>query len=210
MGKHVIVISEDALIYEDTATLEQLPVFGSIWKKAARVEQVRSIYPTITYPCHSTMMTGVYPETHGIVNNELPEVCVRSSLWQHERSMVHARSLFDWAKEAGLTTAAVFWPVTGNDKNIDYLIDEYWPQHGESSEQCFRDSGSSEEVMQKIVLPNLKFVENRHRQHPWCDAFVMTCASDILRESADGASRERRCVSPRDRAFHLARNGGPV
>ena len=33
MGKHVIVISEDALIYEDTATLEQLPVFGSIWKR---------------------------------------------------------------------------------------------------------------------------------------------------------------------------------
>ena len=34
MGKHVIVISEDALIYEDTATLEQLPVFGSLWKKS--------------------------------------------------------------------------------------------------------------------------------------------------------------------------------
>ena len=50
MGKHVIVISEDALIYEDTATLEQLPVFGSIWKKAARVEQVRSIYPTPHLP----------------------------------------------------------------------------------------------------------------------------------------------------------------
>ena len=62
MGKHVIVISEDALIYEDTATLEQLPVFGSIWKKAARVEQVRSIYPTLTYPCHTTMMTGCYPD----------------------------------------------------------------------------------------------------------------------------------------------------
>ena len=180
--RHVVVVSVDAMVYEDLETLSKLHAIESIWDKTARVDRVRSIYPTITYPCHSTMMTGVYPETHGIVNNELPEVCVRSSLWQHERSMVHARSLFDWAKEAGLTTAAVFWPVTGNDKNIDYLIDEYWPQHGESSEQCFRDSGSSEEVIQKIVLPNLKFVENRHRQHPWCDAFVMTCASDILRE----------------------------
>lgn len=180
--RHVVVVSVDAMVYEDLETLSRLHAIESIWDKTARVDHVRSIYPTITYPCHSTMMTGVYPETHGIVNNELPEVCVRSSLWQHERSMVHAKSIFDWAKEAGLTTAAVFWPVTGNDKNIDYLIDEYWPQHGESSEQCFRDSGSSEEVMQKIVLPNLKFVENRHRQHPWCDAFVMTCASDILRE----------------------------
>ena len=34
--------------------------------------------------------------------------------------------------------------------------------------------------MQKVVLPNLKIVENRHRQHPWCDAFVMQCACDML------------------------------
>ena len=37
MSKHVIVISEDALVYEDTLTLRELPVFGSVWKDAARV-----------------------------------------------------------------------------------------------------------------------------------------------------------------------------
>ena len=35
MSKHVIVISEDALVYEDTLTLRELPVFGSVWKDAA-------------------------------------------------------------------------------------------------------------------------------------------------------------------------------
>ena len=143
---------------------------------------MKSVYPTITYPCHSTMMTGVYPDRHGVINNEHPVLCARSAPWQHMRESVKAKTIFDYAKEQGLTTAAVFWPVTGNDKNIDYLIDEYWPQHGESSEQCFRDSGSSEEVLQKIVLPNLKLVENRHRKHPWADAFVMQCACDILTE----------------------------
>ena len=178
--RHVVVVSVDAMVYEDLETLSKLYTFEEIWDQTARVNRVRSVYPTITYPCHSTMMTGVYPETHGIVNNEKPIVCERSSQWQHMRDMVHAKSIFDYAKEAGLTTGAVFWPVTGNDKNIDYLVDEYWPQHGESSEQCFRDSGSSEEVMQKVVLPNLKIIENRHRQHPWCDAFVMQCACDML------------------------------
>lgn len=180
--RHVVVVSVDAMVYEDLEILSKLYAFEQVWDQTARVDRVRSVYPTITYPCHSTMMTGVYPETHGIVNNEKPEVCVRSSLWQHMRDLVHAKSVFDYAKEAGLTTAAVFWPVTGNDKNIDYLVDEYWPQHGESSEQCFRDSGSSEEVMEKVVKPNLKLVENRHRQHPWCDAFVMACACDMLTE----------------------------
>ena len=177
---HVVVVSVDAMVYEDLEILSKLYTFESIWDRTARVDRVKSVYPTITYPCHSSMMTGVYPETHGIVNNELPEVCVKSSLWQHERSMVKAKSIFDYSHEAGLTTAAVFWPVTGNDKSIDYLVNEYWPQHGESDEQCFRDSGSSEEVMEKVVRPNLKWVANRHRKHPWCDAFVMACACDML------------------------------
>lgn len=180
--RHVVVVSVDAMVYEDLEILSKLYAFESVWDKTARVDKVKSIYPTITYPCHSTMMTGVYPETHGIVNNERPEVCVKSSLWQHERSLVKAKSVFDYAKEAGLTTAAVFWPVTGNDPSIDYLVNEYWPQHGESSEQCFRDSGSSDEVMEKVVLPNLKLVDGYHRRHPWCDAFVMACAADMLRQ----------------------------
>jgi len=178
--RHVVVVSVDAMVFEDVELLSKLYTFESVWDKTARVDRVQSVYPTITYPCHSTMMTGVYPDKHGIVNNERPEVCVRSSLWQHERDLVKAKSVFDWAKEAGYTTGAVFWPVTGNDKNIDYLVNEYWPQHGESTEQCFRDSGSSDEVIEKVVMPNAKYVENRHRKHPWADAFVMGCACDML------------------------------
>ena len=178
--RHVIVVSVDAMVYEDLEILSKLYAIAPIWERTARVDRVRSIYPTITYPCHSTMMTGVYPEKHGIVNNERPDLCVKSAKWQHMRDMVHAKSIFDYAKEQGLTTAAVFWPVTGNDKNIDYLVDEYWPQHGESGAECFRESGSSEEVMEKVVLPNLKLVEGHHRQHPWCDQFVMQCACDLF------------------------------
>ena len=178
--RHVVVVSVDAMVFEDLEILSKLYTFEQVWDRTARVDRVRSVYPSITYPCHCTMMTGVYPETHGIVNNELAQLGVESSPWHHMRSDVRASTIFDLAKEQGLSTAAVFWPVTGNDKSIDYLVNEYWPQHGESSEQCFRDSGSSQEVMEKVVLPNLKLVEHRHRQHPWCDAFVMQCACDML------------------------------
>ena len=81
MSKHVIVISEDALVYEDTLTLRELPVFGSVWKDAARVRHMRSIYPSLTYPCHTSMMTGCYPDRHGIVNNELTNLKEKSSPW---------------------------------------------------------------------------------------------------------------------------------
>lgn len=178
--RHVVVVSADAMVFEDLEILSKLYAFESIWDQTARVDRVRSIYPSVTYPCHCTMMTGVYPDKHGITNNESQIMCEKSSVWQFERNLVRSKSIFDLAKENGLSTAAVFWPVTGNDRNIDYLINEYWPQHGESSEQCFRDSGSSEEVIEKIVRPNLKVLENRHRQHPHCDVFIMQCACDIL------------------------------
>lgn len=178
--RHVVVISADAMVFEDLEILSKLSALEGIWDQTARVERVRSIYPSITYPCHCTMMSGVYPDRHGIVNNESPVMCERSSVWQFERNLVKAKTIFDLAKENGMSTAAVFWPVTGNDPSIDYLINEYWPQNGESSEQCFRDSGSSDEVIEKIVRPNLKILENRHRKHPFCDDFIVKCACDML------------------------------
>jgi Uncharacterized proteins of the AP superfamily len=183
MKRHVIVVSVDAMVFEDLETLSKLSAFRDIWKDTARVNHVRSVYPTITYPCHSSMITGLYPEKHGILNNEKPIMLEKSSKWQHMRSMVHGKNLFDWAKENGLTTGAVFWPVSGNDPSIDYLVAEYWPQSPEESDHdCFINSGSSPEVMKKVVEPNLHHVINRTRKHPWCDSFVMGCACSMLRE----------------------------
>ena len=181
MGKYAIVISQDALVYEDLELLKTLPNFGSIWEKTARVDRARSVYPTITYPAHVSMMTGVYPDRHGVTNNEQPIMCEVSSKWIHFRDRVKAPTIFDRAKAAGLTTAAVFWPVTGNDPSIDYLINEYWPQTaGETVRECFIRSGSSDAVMRTAVEPNLHHW--KARQHPYSDKFIFGCATAIIRE----------------------------
>ena len=148
--RHVIVISEDAMVYEDTETLKRLPNFGSIWDRAARVNRVRSIYPTITYPCHVSMMTGVYPDRHGVVNNEQTILCETSTPWEFYARAVKVPTLFDKAHEAGMTTACVFWPVCANSPSIDYLLAEYWPQHGETAEESYREAGASPEVMRIV------------------------------------------------------------
>ena len=88
--RHVVVVSVDAMVYEDLETLSKLYAFESIWNQTARVARVKSVYPTITYPCHSTMMTGVYPDMHGIINNETLGLCQKSTPWQHERDLVKA------------------------------------------------------------------------------------------------------------------------
>jgi predicted AlkP superfamily pyrophosphatase or phosphodiesterase len=181
MKRHVIVISEDALVYEDLETLEIMPNFSKIWADSARVDRVRSVYPTLTYPAHTTMRTGVYPDRHGIINNEQTILCEASSPWELMNSAVKVPDLFTAAKAAGLSTAAVFWPVTGRHPDIDFLIDEYWPQSpDETTRDCFIASGSSPLVMEKAVDPNLHLLINR--EHPYCDAFIHACACAIIRE----------------------------
>ena len=179
MSRHVVVISEDAMVFEDVEKLKKLPGFASVWDQTARVNRVKSIYPTITYPCHTTMMTGCYPDKHGITNNELPVVGETSSLWVHKREAVKVPTVFDYAHQAGLTTAASSWPVTGSDPSIDYLLDEIWPElPGETAPDCYRRNGTSEEIIREFVMPNLPALI--HREHPWHDMFFVNCALGML------------------------------
>ena len=186
MEKRLIVISHDALVYEDLDTLKQLPNFSKIWKQTSLVERVRSVYPTVTYPCHATMMTGLYPDGHGIINNEQLNMCERSSPWIHFYDALKAPTVFNMAKTNGLSTAAVFWPVTGHRPGaqcpVDYLVNEYWPQsEGETHYDCFVNSGSTPEVMEKCVAPNLPFITRYPRAHPHLDHFIHAAACDIIR-----------------------------
>ena len=182
-AKHLIVISEDAMVYEDLAELQNMPNFKAALQNAAIVERVRSVYPTITYPNHTSMRTGAYCGKHGIINNEQTILGEVSSKWEFFNDAVKVGDIFDAAKAGGYTTAGVFWPVTGNHPHIDYLVNEYWPQSPEESTvECFANSGSSPEVIEKVVKPNMYLVDGMHRKHPYCDAFVHACACSVIRE----------------------------
>lgn len=70
MKKKLIVISADAMVYEDLEFMATLPNYSEFIKNASMVERVRTIYPTVTYPAHTTMVSGCYPDRHGVISNE--------------------------------------------------------------------------------------------------------------------------------------------
>lgn len=185
MKQKLIVLSADALTFEDMEYLKTLPNYRKYLEGGCRVKRVRSIYPTITYPCHTTMVTGVWPEKHGVLSNMelIPGASPVPWKWFYS-SVLWKEDLFTAAKRAGLTTAAIFWPVTGGHPAIDYLIDEYWPQPGdENMRQVFARTGSSEEVLD-IIEEQLHGI--RIRTHPQTDDFLMRCAREfILRYQPD-------------------------
>lgn len=68
--KHLIVISLDAMGFRDLDELRHLtPHLNELIKRGTWVKKVQGIFPTLTYPSHTSIITGQYPVTHGIVNN---------------------------------------------------------------------------------------------------------------------------------------------
>ena len=123
--KHVVLISIDGLrpeFYMD-------PSWGMVnvrqgMKTGAYAEGVRGSFPTVTYPSHTTIVTGVLPAKHGIYYNTPVEPLGISGKWFWYYKDIKVPTLWTAAKDAGLTTAGVSWPVTVGAP-IDYNLPEY-------------------------------------------------------------------------------------
>ncbi len=126
LTNRVIILSFDCLSALDFPILQKLPHFQSLIKKGTVVEKVEPIYPSVTYPSHSTIVTGNYPNKHGVVSNTLLQPGRESPDWHWYRKSIQGTTLYDEAHKANLTTAALLWPVTGR-ANIDYNLPEIFP-----------------------------------------------------------------------------------
>ena len=64
MKNKLFVFMIDALCEFDVSYMRTLPNFGSILERGALVEEMLPVYPSFTYPCHVSIMTGCYPDRH--------------------------------------------------------------------------------------------------------------------------------------------------
>src|SRR2546427_4104140 len=126
---HVIMISIDGLVpdyYLEPARLGlRVPNLVKMKLGGAYAEGVEGIFPTVTYPAHTTMITGVRPAVHGIVQNRIFEAPTEPQTreWYWFSEALKTETLWSMAKKSGLVTANVGWPVTvGAD--IDYNVPE--------------------------------------------------------------------------------------
>jgi predicted AlkP superfamily pyrophosphatase or phosphodiesterase len=123
MTNYLFVISFDGLSTLDFKTLSMLPNFCEFLKKASYSKKVYSVYPTLTYPAHATIVTGKYPKNHGIVNNTLLQTNRNNPDWYWQRKYIKGETFYDQAIEKGMKVAALLWPVTAQSK-IQYNMPE--------------------------------------------------------------------------------------
>ncbi len=127
----VLMISIDGLkpeyITQADAHGMKIPYLRTLLRDGTYAEGVVGIWPTITYPSHTTLLTGVWPDRHGITNNqEFDPLQKFGGAWNWYAAGIHAPTLWQAAHKAGLRTASVGWPVSVGATDVDFLIPEYW------------------------------------------------------------------------------------
>ena len=127
---HVLLISVDGMKPEYVTKVAEhpakIPVLLEFMKDGTYADGVVGVFPTLTYPSHTTLVTGVWPGEHGIYANEKFRPMVVPSkadkVTYELSSEVKVESLWTAAKKAGLTTASISWPVTGENPSIDWNL----------------------------------------------------------------------------------------
>jgi predicted AlkP superfamily pyrophosphatase or phosphodiesterase len=129
-GAPVLMISIDGLKPEYITHADEhgmkLPYLRSVMRDGTYADGVVGVWPTVTYPSHTTLITGVWPAEHGILNNvEFDPEQRLGGGWNWYAAEIRVPTLWDAAHRAGLRTASVGWPVSVG-ANVDWLIPEYW------------------------------------------------------------------------------------
>ncbi len=94
---------------------------------------VRGVLPTLTYPSHTTLISGASPAHHGIYDNTTFDPLARNERgWYWYAEDIKVPTLWDAAAAAHMKTASVYWPVSVG-ANITYNLPQIW-RTGESDD----------------------------------------------------------------------------
>jgi len=180
---HVVLISVDGLrpdYYLPTqARAVRTPALDALRARGSWAEAVIGQYPSLTYPSHASIATGVRPVRHGVAQNTRFDPAAGSSAWIFEASALKTPAIWDAARAAGLTTAAVSWPVTVGAA-IDQLIPETHQAPPNSTWLDLARRESTPGLVDAVVARLGGFGPNDNRDPVERDRFAATAAAHIL------------------------------
>jgi predicted AlkP superfamily pyrophosphatase or phosphodiesterase len=177
-GQPILVISVDGLDYRYLRDADQLglkiPTLRRLWREGEVVEGIRGVYPTVTWPSHTTLITGVTPAEHGILSNRRPRAEGGDYYW--DVSLLRTRTLWEKATAAGLKTAAITWPVTVGAE-IDFNLPEYFQKRrGGAMDLPSIESKATPGLVEKIARAYPSFAQE------WMDDRTRAIATRYLLE----------------------------
>jgi predicted AlkP superfamily pyrophosphatase or phosphodiesterase len=176
--KHVVVISLDgfpAYSLQDPKT--PVPTLRKLIAQGATARRMTTVNPTVTWPNHTAIVTGVDASYHGLLvngtltrTNAWPPVKVEP--WLPKEGMVHAPTVYDIAHHAGLTTAQVDWVAIKSAPTITWEFPEVPALDGPIEREMI-----AHHLVDADTVTNFGKANILRRDEIWTDAAV-----EILRE----------------------------
>lgn len=179
-AKHLVVISYDAFSQDNWEMAKQQPNLLKLLNNGAYSTNLKSVYPTLTYVVHSTMVTGVYPDKHGIIHNNpfQPFIKEKEQRWYWFRNDIKVPTIYDELRKHKLKSAGILWPVTGK-ACINYNIPEIRAIKKES--QVLKSLINGSPLFS--IRMDMKFGSLRKGiQQPCLDDFTSACAVDTIKK----------------------------
>ena len=127
---HVIIVTVDGMMPDVLNDPDGLglktPTLRALVAGGALASGARSVLPSVTYPAHATIATGVEPGRHGIVSNRAPDPAYANlDGWRWYAEDLKAEPLWERVEKAGGHAALVNWPVTVGAR-VAFNVPELW------------------------------------------------------------------------------------
>lgn len=139
----VLLISIDGLRPGDVLEADKrglkIPNLRAFLRDGAHATGVIGVLPTVTYPSHATLLTGVSPAKHGIVSNTtFDPTSINQGGWYWYAEDIRVPTLWDAARAKGLTVGNVHWPVSVGAASIIWNLPQIWRTGHPDDEKMIR------------------------------------------------------------------------
>lgn len=161
--KHVILISIDGLrpdFYIDKNW--PAPVIQHMAEEGSYAQAVKGVFPSVTYPSHTTIISGNTPAQHGIYYNAPFEPEGATGRWYWEYDEIKIPTLFSAVRKSGKKSGAISWPVTVGAP-IDYNLPEVWSLNKDEDRFApLRKNASPNGFMEEVEANSIGKINNNN------------------------------------------------
>jgi len=139
---HVVLVTidgllPDAYLHPDAHGLA-VPTLRRLVAEGAASDGALSVFPTLTYPSHTTMATGFLPVHHGITTNlSFDPYEIDQGGWRWYAEDIRRDPLWRVVERAGYPAAVVHWPVSAGAQ-VTWRVPEYWRAKDDNDKKLLR------------------------------------------------------------------------
>lgn len=178
--RKAVLVSLDAFFEPDIGRLPPDGAISRVLREGTWCRKVETIFPSLTYPIHVTMVTGCDPDETGVGQNQpfQPDVPKERRRWYWEREHIRVPTLFEAVRDAGGRSCSILWPVNCKNRSVSWCFPEVHPLPGENP------------VLKALLFGTPAFIllGEKHFRHlrkgieePWLSDYAAALAGDAIR-----------------------------